>query len=191
MPLDTGQPAPDFQTQDYLGQPLRLADFRGRKVMLAFFRFATCPYCNLRVMELTAKAASYQDHLQIIAVFQSPAETLQRHRNMQSFPGRMIGDPDKRLFELYQGERSAAKFVIGHLLHPADWVRGVQQGAFDTGRTAGDLLLVPADILIDESGIIQKAHYGRDVTDHLPLSEITRFARGSGKLETREINRLF
>jgi peroxiredoxin len=187
MPLDAGQPAPDFQTQDYLGQPIRLADFRGQRLMIAFFRFAACPYCNLRVMELTAKAASYKDQLEIVAIFQSPAETLARHRNMIAFPGRMIGDPDMRLFNLYQGELSAVKFVTGHLFHTAAWMRGVQRGAFDAGRTLGELRLVPSDFLIDEQGIIQRAHYGRDVTDHMPLNELTRFARTGSVRATREM----
>ncbi len=190
MPLETGHAAPDFQAQDYLGQPIALSDFRGQKLMLAFFRFAACPYCNLRVMELTAKASSYKDHLQIVAIFQSPAATLQKHRNMLAFPGRMIADPEMRLFALYQGELSTTKFVTGHLRHAAGWVRGVQRGAFDVGMTLGELRLVPADFLIDEQGILQRAFYGRDVTDHLPLQDITRFARTGSVRATREIGKV-
>jgi peroxiredoxin len=190
MSLEAGQPAPDFQTQDYQGQPIHLTDFRGQRLMLAFFRFAACPYCNLRVMELTAKASSYKDQMQIVAVFQSPAETLARHRNMEAFPGRIVADPEMRLFKLYQGEFSAAKFITGHLLHAAGWVRGVQRGAFDAGTTLGELRLVPADFLIDEQGIIQRAHYGRDVTDHLPLHDITRYARTGSVRATREIGKV-
>jgi thioredoxin-dependent peroxiredoxin len=177
MPLTVGQAAPDFEIDDIHGATISPAQFRGRKLMIAFFRFAACPYCNLRMHELAAKAPTLKDHLEIIAIFQSPNETLQKHRNVQQFPAHIVGDVEMRVFKLYQGELSGTKFVTGHLRQPIEWVRGVQQGAFDAGRTVGELRLVPAEFLIDAEGIIQRAHYGRDVTDHLPMSEVMRFAR--------------
>jgi peroxiredoxin len=178
MTLMSGELAPHFKTTDIHGAALQLRDFRGRRLMLAFFRFAACPYCNLRVHELMSKATLLQEHLPIIAVFQSPAETLLKHRNLQNFPARIIADPEMRLFHLYEGELSVAKFVTGHVLHAPQWVQGVRAGAFDAGTTLGELRLVPAEMLIDERGIIQRAYYGRDVTDHLPLRDVTRFAVG-------------
>jgi peroxiredoxin len=178
MTLMNGQPASDFETTDIYGEAVRLRNFRGRRLMLAFFRFAACPYCNLRVHELMSKASLWQEHLPIIAVFQSPAETLLKHRNLQNFPARIVADPEMRLFHLYEGELSTTKFITGHLFHAPQWVQGVQKGAFDAGTTLGELRLVPAEMLIDEQGIIQRAYYGRDVTDHLPLRDVTRFAMG-------------
>ncbi|MDX2136872.1 MAG: redoxin domain-containing protein [Chloroflexota bacterium] len=178
MALMSGQLAPDFETTDIHGASIAVRDFRGRRLMLAFFRFAACPYCNLRVHELMSKANLWQDHLPIIAVFQSPTETLLRHRNLQNFPARIIADPEMRLFHLYEGELSTAKFITGHFRRVPQWIQGVRAGAFDAGTTLGELRLVPAEMLIDEQGIIQRAYYGRDVTDHLPLRDVTRFAMG-------------
>ena len=36
----------------------------------------------------------------------------------------------------------------------------------------GSMTTMPADFLIDKNGIIQKAYYGSDEGDHLPLEEI-------------------
>jgi peroxiredoxin len=36
--LTPGEPAPEFEIQDLHGNPVRLADFRGRPVVLAFLR---------------------------------------------------------------------------------------------------------------------------------------------------------
>jgi hypothetical protein len=41
--LTDGEPARGFQMEDIGGQPVRLADYAGRHVLLSFFRFASCP----------------------------------------------------------------------------------------------------------------------------------------------------
>ncbi|MBE0689639.1 MAG: redoxin domain-containing protein [Anaerolineae bacterium] len=176
MPLQVGQPAPDFSAQDLDGKTISPAAYRGHKWMIAFFRFAACPYCNLRIHELSAKAALLRDKLDVVAVFQSPAETLRRHNVPGRIPFTIVADPEMHLFDLYQGELSTAKFISGHALHPVQWVQGVAAGAFNGGAAAGELRLVPADFLVDEQGIIQRAHYGRDVTDHMRMRDITAFA---------------
>ena len=178
MPLQPGAAAPAFETTDIAGMPVSTAHYRGRKLMISFFRFASCPYCNLRVHELAAKADSLTGKLNVIAVFQSPVEKLERHQIAARLPFHIIADPQMRLFDLYDGERSTAKFITGHLLHIPQWFGGVARGAFKSGTDVGELRLVPADFLIDGDGVIQHAHYGRDVTDHLPLRTITSFAAG-------------
>jgi peroxiredoxin len=40
---EAGQPAPDFDTVDHLGRPLRLRDLRGKNVVLWFFPKAHTP----------------------------------------------------------------------------------------------------------------------------------------------------
>jgi peroxiredoxin Q/BCP len=41
--LKPGDPAPDFDTTDQVGRPLRLHDMRGKKVVLWFFPKADTP----------------------------------------------------------------------------------------------------------------------------------------------------
>jgi peroxiredoxin Q/BCP len=36
--------------------------------------------------------------------------------------------------------------------------------------------LIPADFLIDEQSKIYKAHYGKNLNDHIAIDEIKRFA---------------
>lgn len=35
--------------------------------------------------------------------------------------------------------------------------------------------LIPADFLIDERGVVQQAHYGKDMNDHIDLQDIRDF----------------
>jgi peroxiredoxin Q/BCP len=41
--LEPGQAAPDFDTADHLGRPVRLRDLRGKRVVLWFFPKADTP----------------------------------------------------------------------------------------------------------------------------------------------------
>ena len=41
--LKPGDPAPDFNVQTHEGRPLKLADLRGRKVLLWFYPEADTP----------------------------------------------------------------------------------------------------------------------------------------------------
>ncbi len=54
--LEVGQLAPDFTAVQLDGSSVRLRDFAGQNVWLAFFRWANCPLCNFRIHELLAGA---------------------------------------------------------------------------------------------------------------------------------------
>ena len=44
--LDIGDVAPDFELVDHEGTKYKLSDFRGRRVLLSFFRYAgTSKFC--------------------------------------------------------------------------------------------------------------------------------------------------
>lgn len=47
--LDLNVKAPDFNLIDVYDRPTSLAQLKGKKVFIAFFRHAGCPFCNLRV----------------------------------------------------------------------------------------------------------------------------------------------
>ena len=43
MALRPGKRAPDFRLKNHLGQEIRLSDYRGKNVVLAFFPLAWSP----------------------------------------------------------------------------------------------------------------------------------------------------
>jgi peroxiredoxin Q/BCP len=43
MSLEIGQPAPDFKLESHLEKPIRLSDYLGKHVVLAFFPQAWTP----------------------------------------------------------------------------------------------------------------------------------------------------
>ncbi len=43
--IDIGSPAPDFELKNQDGQPVKLSDYRGKRVLLAFYPFAFSSVC--------------------------------------------------------------------------------------------------------------------------------------------------
>lgn len=60
MPIRAGQMAPTFEATTFRGEPIRFEQFRGEKVWLGFYRWASCPLCNLRVKEVIERRSLYE-----------------------------------------------------------------------------------------------------------------------------------
>ena len=108
MRLTPPCPSIDFSTQDIYGKPITPNEYKGKKVMLAFFRDAACPFCNFRVYELTQQYKTWKDkNIEVIAVFSSPADEVRRYVAKHPRPFRMVSDTDLNLYNQYGVEHSA------------------------------------------------------------------------------------
>ncbi len=105
--LTPGTAAPDFHVTTVQGKEVNLSDYRGRRLLLSFYRFATCPFCNLRVHRLLQKRAAYQArNLELLAVFPSREELLLQYVSRQDERLPIISDPERRLYQAYGIETS-------------------------------------------------------------------------------------
>lgn len=177
--LFPGTAAPDFTYIGIDGAPLRLSDLRGRKILLAFFRNAACALCNLRVRYFIRQYERWRSQgLEIVAVFESPDSNIAQYVGRQEAPFPLIADPRAELYDLYGVEVSEAKMqaTIADTHTHAFVAEAEAEGFALTPEEGSNMHRIPAEFLIDEHGIVQVAHYGRLVTDHLPLEAIDRFA---------------
>jgi peroxiredoxin len=171
--LSPGQVAPAFSLHDLHDQPVVLEQFRGRKLLLSFYRYASCPFCNLRVHQLSQRAPDWQARgLDLLAVFQSPRESILEHAGSEPRPFAILPDPGRDLYRRYGVEGSWAGFAKAGL-QLGKLASALREG-FMPGRMEGEINMVPADFIIDENGRILVAYYGRDISDHLPESDIER-----------------
>jgi len=172
MRLHAGQPAPDFLCPDIGGKTIRLRDYRGRYLLLSFYRYASCPFCNLRVHELMQHLPEFnQRGLSQVAVFQSTREGIMGHVGKQRPPFPIIPDPGHNLYRRYGVETSLYGFLLGLTLRTGKALKAMAKG-FLPGRMEGSITLVPADFLIGPEGNILVAYYGKDISDHLPIETI-------------------
>ena len=173
--VSVGDRAPVFSATTWLGDAIDLESYLGRKVWLAFFRFASCPLANLRIHEIGKRRDLSADGVQIVAVFPSPRERIAAHVGKQNLPFPLVSDPHERLYMLY-GLRASVAGLIGRDVG----LRTVQAAAlgFLPGPTDGTITRLPGDFLIDEEGIVRHVHNGDDVADHIPFERVLEFTGG-------------
>lgn len=169
--LHPTDPAIDFTYQDYQGNTVALNNFRGRKVLLAFFRVASCPFCNLRVRELIKNHGELERKgISVIAFFASTAEEIAQYAGEQHPPFPIVPDPQLDLYRKY-GIESAYSGMFKVMVKPLQMLRVMTSGFFNL-KSISDHPLIPADFLIQEDHTIYRAYYGKDFGDHLPLEDI-------------------
>lgn len=100
--LKPGDKAPDFNTQDELGNSLNLADFAGKKLILFSYPKAMTPgctneACNLRDYnkELTEKGFA------IVGISADDAKKQIRFKEKYNFPFPLIPDTEKEVLNAY------------------------------------------------------------------------------------------
>ena len=169
--LTEGAIAPDFATVDHFGAAVSLEAYRGRKLLLSFYRYASCPLCNMRVNAMIGRYEAWnQAGLEVVGVFQSPAQEIRRYVGRQDAPFPIVPDPQMRLYRRYGVEASWLGFVRGGLRLPL--LAGALRNRFYPGKLTGPINRIPADFLIDEAGRLIRCYYGKDAGDHLPFDEI-------------------
>lgn len=168
--LQPGEAAPDFEIHAFDGRPLRLSACRGQPVLLSFFRYASCPMCNLRVRDLIAAHERFTARgLVHWAVFESTPENMARYVGRQAPPFALVPDTTGHLYRLYGVERSLLGTVAPSVIRHAAQAMG--QGMLP-GRVDGKTDRMPADFLIDARGQVSRAFYAATADAHLPLAEI-------------------
>ncbi len=178
--LMVGMPAPIFQTVDLFDQPINLADYKGRWLLLSFYRFSACALCNLRVHQLISKYPAYaQRGLDMLAIFESPKVHLLQYVGKQDAPFPIVGDPEARLYDLYGVETSEEK-VKATMANAGtmDRVKAAAAAGFALTKEEGsNFNRMPADFLIDPEGIIREVFYSEIVGQHLHLETVDQYLK--------------
>lgn len=109
MALKAGQKAPAFTVNDQDGNPVKLSDFKGQKVVLYFYPKDMTPGC-------TAEACNLRDNYKLLLkqgyeVLGVSTDSEKLHKKFiekEKLPFRLLSDPEKKLHNLYGtwGEKS-------------------------------------------------------------------------------------
>jgi peroxiredoxin len=184
MRLTIGTPAPLFTAQAIGGRRIDLAALRGRTVLLKFYRFATCPVCNLHLRRFIHDYKALEAlGLTTIVLYHSPADKLDAAA-VAGLPFDLVPDPDRRIFRAFGVEQSWAGMFAPAVWR--DYARALAAG-FPPGMLTSDAGITgqPADVLIDASGAIAFAHYGRHYADSLTAAELAAARARLGSDHTR------
>lgn len=177
MRIKPGEQSTGIQLPSINGTIFDTGSLQGRPYLSSFFRFASCPFCNLRVHQLVESYAELGNDFTIVAVFDSPIDNLVRHAEGHKAPFQILADESNRYYREYGIEHSFAGMMKGMLLRMPTLIRSMSMGYVPT-IIKGSMTTMPADFLIDARGVIRTAHYGGDEGDHLPFEQVKDFSLG-------------
>lgn len=173
--LKPGMKAPQIVLPAVDGSIFDTASQQGRPWMLGFFRFAGCPFCNLRLHGLVKRFDQYGDNFNIVAVFDSPLDNLIAHTRRHDAPFPILADETNIAYRDYGIEHSLLGVAKGITMRIPTLVKATLMG-FIPLKVKGRMTTMPADFLIDADGVICTAYYGKDEGDHLPFPDVKSFA---------------
>lgn len=176
--LQPGDKALDFKTQDIDDNPIQLSDFIGKKTLLCFFRFASCPLCTVRFSQILQNYPEYRNRgLNVLAVFESSPEYIHRYvSSKKKVPFPIIADLEGDLYKLYNVKKSVTGTMRG-MLRMFTMIKGMLDPDYEMGKPDGSVTRVPADFLISPLLTIHDSYYGKDIGDHIPLKRIDEFIK--------------
>ena len=159
---------------------------KGKPFMLSFLRFATCPFCNLRVNQLVKRFDEFGEDFTIIAIFDSSIDHLKKHASGHKAPFPILADQENVYYQKYGIEKSLFGMLKGMILRFPTLIKGMLKGYLPNLFKA-NLIIMPADFLVDREGRIQVAYYGADEGDHLPFDQIKAFSQSEMVTEDKKL----
>lgn len=180
MKLEQNVVAPEFNLKDVYGRMIDLRTYQDKKVLIAFFRHAGCPFCNLRVHNLTKVYPELKEQgLEMIFFFESKEQVILRssfHREVSPVP--IIADPTKVWYGKYGLEESSIKSTMSHLTSFVQTALkaksvGVPVHLMASGESFSTM---PAEFLLGTGLVIKRLHYSERLNDRLDIAEIKKFA---------------
>ena len=101
MPL-TGEQAPDFELTNQDQQPVRLSDFRGKKVALFIFTRANTMTCNTQACGFRDEFARFEAAgTVVLAVSTGTPDTMREWKARHNLPYDVLSDPDHLFIEAW------------------------------------------------------------------------------------------
>ena len=100
--LSVGDTAPDFETVDGRGQPVKLSAFKGKRVVLFFLPKAFTPACTVEVRAFRDNYDRIKGlNAELIGVSVDKAEKNFRFAEAEGLQFVLIGDESRAISELY------------------------------------------------------------------------------------------
>jgi len=177
-----GDIAPDFQLCDDEGKTYKLSSFRGRRVILSFQRYAACPICQFNIDRMKYQSEMLdRAGIVTISIFNS------KPQHVTMFTAKIRGDSmialsDKKgsTYSSFQVKQGSFWGVLRSNLYLArNWKKYKPFAKYvvfkDTGANTTIMKQLPADFMIDESGVIVDLFRARNVQDHISFERVEAF----------------
>lgn len=100
--LNVGEMAPDFELISDEGQPVKLSDFRGKKVIVFFYPKAATPGCTTQACGLRDNYPVIESNgATVLGISPDMPDALAKWRAEEGFPYALLSDPEHEVAEAY------------------------------------------------------------------------------------------
>ena len=142
--LEVGDKAPAFSLPDADGNTVKLADFKGRKVIVYFYPAALTPGCTKEACDFRDSLAQLNGAgIAVVGISPDKPEKLAKFRDAEKLTFPLLSDPDRTVLSAWG--------TFGEKKMYGKTVQGVIRSTF----------------LIDEKGKVAVAQYNVKATGHV------------------------
>lgn len=97
-----GERAPDFEVQDQAGEPVTLADLRGRPALIYFYPKDETPGCTQQACDVRDRWEEFTAAgVQVLGVSPDSVESHASFAGNHDLPHTLLSDPDHEMLEAY------------------------------------------------------------------------------------------
>ena len=173
--IKVGDKIRDLKLPTIDGKTFDISQHEGKNIFISWLRFSGCPFCHLRVNELTNAEDKYGKDFANVAIFSCNVDALKKTATKHGKNIIVAADEDRKYFDKYDMPRSLARVSLGILISPLRMMRAVFKG-YAAPSFNGAFNAVPVDVMINKKGIVEKVKYSAHTTDHIPVSEVIEFS---------------
>jgi len=97
-----GDPAPEFSLPNSQGETVKLSDFRGQNVILAFYPKDNTSVCTAQLCDYRDAWSEFNgSNATILAINTDSVESHKGFQEKYQFPFQLLSDPDRKVAKLY------------------------------------------------------------------------------------------
>ncbi len=142
--LEPGDTAPAFSLEDDTGEPVSLADLRGRKAIVYFYPAAMTPGCTTQACDFSDSLETLSGHgYAVVGISPDQPAKLARFREKEHLTITLLSDPDKNVLRAWG--------AYGQKTMYGKTVEGV----------------IRSTVVLDEHGVVTHAWYNVKATGHV------------------------
>ena len=90
--LKIGDNAPNFILPAIDGTSFDMSNFRGIRIILTFFRFSSCPFCNIRINRILKRWEEFDNDTVMVGVFDAKIGELKKSMRRHNPPFTVVAD---------------------------------------------------------------------------------------------------
>ena len=166
----------DIELPTSEGKIFNLKETNGKKILLTFYRIASCSLCNLRISQISKRWSELGPNFQHVSIWHAPQDFLKKNMDKHNIPFIALADENYKYFSKYSVERSIRKTLLAFIYRLPSFILAIMKG-FIPFQFKGYMDIVITDVLIDEKGKVVEVQYGRDIGHHFSFDKIKDFSK--------------